>query len=322
MKERIPAFEGKEPYIFISYAHKNSEKVMPIIDSLFNDKYRVWYDEGIAPGSEWPKNIEDHLKQAKVVVVFISKESLESLNCENEIVNSNPDKRKVIQYSLDGTTHGKLVDCDTCIDYDELKKHLSNELIGDGISGYKHEIGKAKNGNYWTGLIVFAFVLIAILTTAIYGLNVGWFNSVLPSIDNEVEQTTNQELIITSNNVLTQTIASVTNEQLVETVTFNSQKTKDFLYKALNLSEEEEIKYQDLVSDISEELVFENVNDELLDLLKYFPNLKSVTILNGDISSLEPLLNCAHLIEVKVNKQIFPVVIPENKLFEVIYINR
>ena len=320
MKERIPAYEGKEPYIFVSYAHKNSEKVIPIINSLFNDKYRVWYDEGIAPGSEWPKNIEDHLKQATIVVAFVSKESLESLNCENEITNSDPNNRKVIQYLLDENIHNKLTKCDTCSNYDELKKYLDNELIGDGISGYKNEIGKVKKGNYWTGLIVFAIILFAVLATAIYGLYVGWFNNMLPSLDNKIEQKPTQEVVVTSSNVLTQTIASMTNEQLIEYVAFDSQDTKDNIYKALNLNDETRIKYQDLVSNSTEELVFENANDELLNLMQYFSNLRSITILSGGISSLEPLLNCAHLTEVKVNKYVLPLIIPDNKIFEVVYI--
>ena len=37
MSERIPAYEGREPYIFVSYAHRNSEKVMPIIEALFRE---------------------------------------------------------------------------------------------------------------------------------------------------------------------------------------------------------------------------------------------------------------------------------------------
>ena len=321
MEERILAYEGKEPYIFVSYAHKNSEKVMPIINSLFNDKYRVWYDEGIAPGSEWPKNIEDHLKQATMVVVFVSKQSLESLNCENEISNSNPNNREVIQYSLDGSRHCKLVGCNTCVNYDELRKYLSSELIGDGISGYNGEIGKVKKGNYWTGLIVFASILFVVLAAAIYGLYVGWFNSMLSNLDNEIEQKPAQEVIITSSNVLTQAIASMTNEQLIAYVEFDSKVAKDSIYKALNLSDEIKIKYQDLVSSSVEELVFEKANDELLNLMQYFSNLKSITILSGTISSLEPLLNCAHLTEVKVNKQTLPLIIPNNKIFEVVYIN-
>ena len=45
-------YEGKEPYIFISYAHKDSDRVFPILEELDRRGYRVWYDDGIAPGSE------------------------------------------------------------------------------------------------------------------------------------------------------------------------------------------------------------------------------------------------------------------------------
>lgn len=52
MAESIPvAYKGTDPYIFISYAHKDSDIVLPIISRLQKDGYRVWYDEGIAPGS-------------------------------------------------------------------------------------------------------------------------------------------------------------------------------------------------------------------------------------------------------------------------------
>ena len=50
-------YEGQEPFIFISYAHKNSDQVMPILEKLDEAGYRVWYDDGIAPGSEWPEYI-------------------------------------------------------------------------------------------------------------------------------------------------------------------------------------------------------------------------------------------------------------------------
>ena len=41
------AYNGNEPYIFISYAHKDSDKVLPIIRELQSRGYRVWYDAGI-----------------------------------------------------------------------------------------------------------------------------------------------------------------------------------------------------------------------------------------------------------------------------------
>ena len=70
--DRIPAYEGKGNFIFVSYSHKDSGTVYPFITDLFEKKYRVWYDEGIAPGSEWPYNIEVHLKSCSTVLVFVS----------------------------------------------------------------------------------------------------------------------------------------------------------------------------------------------------------------------------------------------------------
>lgn len=322
-KDRIPAFEGRDPYIFVSYAHKNSDMVMPIIESLFNDKYRVWYDEGIAPGSEWPKNIEDHLKAASVVLVFVSKESLASLNCENEIANSKSDKRKVFEYSLDGSTHHKLKDCQTVNNYEELKRYLDNDLIGDGETGYKLDLGKVKKGNYWTGLIVFGLILISLLAAGLYGLNKGWFNSLFPGLNkDEVVEEDKQDVIVTGNNILTQSIANSTNEQIIRTINFKSDETKKYLFEELNIDMNESIKYQDLISNDVEELVFEKANDELLEYMQYFSNLKYITILDGDVTSLDPLLKCAYLKTVKITSDLLPLSIPEEKLFEVEYLKR
>ncbi|MDO5859411.1 hypothetical protein, partial [Methanobrevibacter sp.] len=43
----FPAYEGDEPYIFISYSHDDSDLVFPEIERFHNDGYNIWYDEGI-----------------------------------------------------------------------------------------------------------------------------------------------------------------------------------------------------------------------------------------------------------------------------------
>ena len=79
------AYEGNEKYIFISYAHKDSEIVMAIMNSLQAEGYRIWYDDGIIPGSEWPENIAMHLNDASMVIAMISPNSMASHNCRREI---------------------------------------------------------------------------------------------------------------------------------------------------------------------------------------------------------------------------------------------
>lgn len=85
--DRCPVrpYEGKEEYIFISYCHKDKMWVFPIIERLDKDGYRVWYDEGIDPGSEWPEIIAQHLQNCSACIAFISNNSLGSHNCRREI---------------------------------------------------------------------------------------------------------------------------------------------------------------------------------------------------------------------------------------------
>jgi hypothetical protein len=84
--DQIPvAYKGSEPYIFISYAHKDSEAVLPVIARLQKDGYRVWYDEGIAPGSNWDVYISEHLDRSCNVLGFLSKNYVKSQNCKDEL---------------------------------------------------------------------------------------------------------------------------------------------------------------------------------------------------------------------------------------------
>lgn len=79
------AYKGDKPYIFISYAHKDSETVIPVITRLQQEGYRVWYDEGIAPGSNWDVYISEHLDRSAVVLGFLSKAYVKSSNCRDEL---------------------------------------------------------------------------------------------------------------------------------------------------------------------------------------------------------------------------------------------
>ncbi len=87
------AYKRNEPYIFISYAHRDSSIVLPIIRSLSAAGFQVWYDEGIEAGTEWPEYVAEKLYQSSVVIAFISSSALESQNCRREI-NFAISKRK------------------------------------------------------------------------------------------------------------------------------------------------------------------------------------------------------------------------------------
>ena len=81
----VEPYEGDKPYLFISYSHKDSEQVVPFMERLSALGYRLWYDEGIDPGSEWPETIADHLSRAAACIGLISNHYLESANCRREL---------------------------------------------------------------------------------------------------------------------------------------------------------------------------------------------------------------------------------------------
>lgn len=97
-------YEGKENYIFVSYAHKDHKTVLPILDAMIADGFRVWYDSGIEAGTEWPEYIEERLLNAQVVLVFMTPATVESRNCRNEINFALELKKEVLVVYLEETT--------------------------------------------------------------------------------------------------------------------------------------------------------------------------------------------------------------------------
>lgn len=81
----VVPYSGDEGFIFISYSHKDSELIFPIIERMAQKGYRIWYDEGIDPGSEWSEFIANNLSNCSAFIAFISDNSLNSHNCRREI---------------------------------------------------------------------------------------------------------------------------------------------------------------------------------------------------------------------------------------------
>ena len=99
MESLIPpfdAYKGESPYIFVSYAHKNSDIVFAHITRLHNEGFRIWYDEGIDPGTDWSDEIADALVDAEVFLVFLSDAAANSHNVRKEIVFAIDQKKYMI----------------------------------------------------------------------------------------------------------------------------------------------------------------------------------------------------------------------------------
>lgn len=85
MIKNVSPYKGNEKYVFISYAHRDSEIVLEIIKNLYDKNYRVWYDEGIDPGTEWDENISKHVEDCGYFIAFLSNNYIASSNCKDEL---------------------------------------------------------------------------------------------------------------------------------------------------------------------------------------------------------------------------------------------
>ncbi len=81
---RTEAYTGNEPYIFVSYSHKDIQATA-LMQEMAANGYRFWYDEGIKSGRSWSEEISRRLKGSCQFLVFLSKNAVASENVKDEI---------------------------------------------------------------------------------------------------------------------------------------------------------------------------------------------------------------------------------------------
>lgn len=77
-------YEGNEKYIFVSYAHKDKETVMPILEKLRAQGCRIWCDDKLIVGENYNAAIARHLRECDAVLFFLSQNWMQSVYCRSE----------------------------------------------------------------------------------------------------------------------------------------------------------------------------------------------------------------------------------------------
>lgn len=97
---RAIPYEGKEPYIFLSYCHKDAATVYPLLEQMVRDGYRIWYDDGNHAGDDWLENIANHLNGCTICLAMLSEDSSASHNCKSEINEAIAWNKKLVAVLL------------------------------------------------------------------------------------------------------------------------------------------------------------------------------------------------------------------------------
>ena len=99
----VVPYEGKEPYLFVSYSHSDSSRVFPILEALEKRGFRIWFDQGIELGAEWPESVAMHLSNCTVCLAFLSQNAVQSVNCRQEISYAIKQKKGILSVYLEKT---------------------------------------------------------------------------------------------------------------------------------------------------------------------------------------------------------------------------
>ena len=102
MKKDLPnVYNGQDNYIFISYAHKDNDVVFKFAKKLEERHYNFWLDVGLKYGEEWDEQIADKIKNASTIILMISKNSINSDNCLDELSFAKNKEKNIINVILD-----------------------------------------------------------------------------------------------------------------------------------------------------------------------------------------------------------------------------
>ena len=94
-------YEGNRNYIFENYAHADANAVLPAINALVDEGYRVWYDDGIELGTDYPEYIASHVYGCACFIMFVSRASVASGWCNAEVNYALDLKKPVLPIYLE-----------------------------------------------------------------------------------------------------------------------------------------------------------------------------------------------------------------------------
>lgn len=120
-KITIDSYEGSEPYLFVSYSHRDVKVVNEVLKKIDKEKFRLWYDDTMEIGDDFREELRSRIENCSAILLFISNSSMNSKYCGMEIITAfkynkriypiyleeNVDVPPIISMILDNLQHVK-----------------------------------------------------------------------------------------------------------------------------------------------------------------------------------------------------------------------
>lgn len=97
----MKAYTGVYSYAFMSYSHKDEDRIKPLIEKLQCVGCNIWYDEGILPADEWAETIAKKLSEAKLFFLILSNNAVASQNVKREIYYAVSNNIPILTFYLE-----------------------------------------------------------------------------------------------------------------------------------------------------------------------------------------------------------------------------
>ena len=95
------SYNGLRPYVFLSYSHKDSDRIFPLMEMLQNAGCNIWYDDGIFPSDEWADTVAKKLSSARIMLLVLSENSVNSQNVRREIYYAVTKNIDILPFYID-----------------------------------------------------------------------------------------------------------------------------------------------------------------------------------------------------------------------------
>jgi len=94
-------YRGDDPYVFVSYSHKDQDRVFEIINDLMLCACNLWYDIGIHSGNDWNNEIAERLYNAECVLFMVTSNSVQSEYVKDELNFAKSKNKKIYPVFLE-----------------------------------------------------------------------------------------------------------------------------------------------------------------------------------------------------------------------------
>lgn len=100
-KIQLDSYDGPDPYIFISYSHRDTAKVYEILKVIDREKFRFWYDDTMEIGEDFREELRMRIEKSTAVLLFLSNAALQSKYCGMEIITAYKYDKRIYPVYLD-----------------------------------------------------------------------------------------------------------------------------------------------------------------------------------------------------------------------------